>query len=267
MRRIALLLAAVALLAGCQSQVPLASTYDLTYQKKMQSAYHWQVLAKDVADQVSLRSASLPRTIAVEPEGPATTFSTALDDMLITELVNRGFAVRDEADADTLVLRYKTQIISHDSDRFVRPPPGSIVALTAGVLAVRQVLIGAWDSGQAAVVAGAGAVGADVVSGAVTDVTDTEVIVTTSLLRVGAYVARYTDFYYVPDAEAGLYQGEAEQAANKDFTISYDSYARSLSDVRAEANQRCQTKGMWASLIGRDSGQRMQAATFRCYAS
>lgn len=255
----------LALLAACQSQVPIASTYDLTFQQKMQAAHHWQVLAEDIVTQVTARAGSTGMAIAVEHEGPQTTFATAFDDMLVTAFVQRGVAVRTEAGPDTLVLRYKTQIIAHDSAAFVRPPPGSIVALTAGVLAVRQVLIGAWGSNQAIAAAGVAAVGADLAAGSITDVTRTEMIVTTSLLRDESYVARYTDIYYLPDDDVGLYQDAAAQPGNEVFTITYDSWARSLSDVRTEADARCQNAGLWASLIGRDFSQRVQSAQFRCY--
>ena len=134
------------------------------------------------------------------------------------------------------------------------------------MLAVRQVLIGAWDSGAAIAATTVAGAGTEVAIGSVTSVTDTEVIVTTSLLWHDSYVDRHTDIYYVPDAEAGQYGGAEPMTSDTGFTISYDSYARSLSDVRAQANQKCQGAGMWAALIGRDLGQRMQSATFRCYA-
>jgi len=121
--------------------VPLATTYELTYQQKMQAAAHWQVLARDIADQVALCSAPMTGAILIVSEGPPTAFSTALDDMLVTEFVTRGFAVRDVPSGDALELRYKTQIIRHGDPGFVRPPPGNFTALTAGVLAVREVVL------------------------------------------------------------------------------------------------------------------------------
>ena len=95
--------------------------------------------------------------------------------------------------------------------------------------------------------------------------TDTEFIVTTSLLNDGVYVDRYTDIYYLPDGDADLYQVETAASRDAIFTISYDSWVRTLSDVRAEASVRCQRDGMAAELRGREFSQRMQSAEFRCY--
>lgn len=117
------------------------------------------------------------------------------------------------------------------------------------------------------VAAGAVAVGADIVDGFYAEPTGTELIVATSLLRDELYVARYTDIYYLPEDDADLYEVEAATDDEAPFVITYDSWLRSLSDVRAEATARCQSHGMWAMLLGRDISQRRQTAEFRCYAS
>jgi len=256
---------ALVALGACQSQVPLASTYDLTFQQKMQAAAHWQVLARDIVEQVSARTVSYHRDIVIEHEGGDTVFATAFDDMLVTEFVNRGYAVREVPELDSMVLRYKTQVISHRSREFVRPPPGTFTVLTAGVLAVREVLLDNWGSGEAIAGLGVAAVGADIVSGSLASVTGTEFIVTTSLLKHNAYIARYTDIYYLPDDDVGLYETRTMADPNEPFIITYDSWMRSLSDVRAEASARCRSRGMSTVLLGREAGQRMQTAQFGCY--
>lgn len=256
---------ALVALQACQSQVPLASTYDLTFQQKMQAAAHWQVLARDIVEQVSLRTSVYDRDIVIEREGGDTDFSTAFDDMLVTEFVERGYVVREVAGPDSLVLRYKTQVITHQSRGYVRPPPGTFTVLTAGVLAVREVLLDNWASGEAIAALGVAAVGADIVAGSITETTNTEFIVTTSVLRNETYLARYTDIYYLPEGDVGLYESRGAVDPDAPFTIAYDSWVRSLSDVRAEASARCESNGMWTMLLGRNASQRMQTAEFRCY--
>ena len=264
----AILLAFVA--SGCQSQVPMPATYDLTYQQKMQAAYHWQVLARDLATQVDLRMTErgLSPIVVVEGGGGGTAFDEAFHDMLVTELVDRGYHVYGIETSETTMVTYKTQVVRHAPGRWVRPPVGTFAALGAGILAVRQVLIS--DVSTAAVVGGvaAAAAAAELGAGSVTSLSDTEVIITTSLVRNGSYLARYSDIYYVPDNDAEHYDAalaEAELAPGNAFTINYDSYDRSLYDVRQEAIDRCARSGQSAELIARDFGQRMHTAEFRCY--
>ncbi len=266
-RSLPLLLAPLALLVlgACQSQVPLASTYDLTYQQKMQAAEHWQVLARDIVEQVALRAAPYGYEIAVEREGPSTVFATAFDDMLITQFVQNGFLVRDTVQPGGLLLRYKTQLVTHAPGRDVRPPVGTFVALGGGIIALHAALENTLSAGNVNVLTAATAGALEIGAGSIAEVTDTEFIVTTSLLSDDLYVARYTDIYYLPDGDADLYQVETAVSQDAPFTISYDSWVRTLTDVRAEASQRCARHGMAAELTGREFSQRMQSAVFRCY--
>jgi hypothetical protein len=268
MRRVLLVfLAPLALFAlgACQSQVPLASTYDLTYQQKMQAAEHWRVLARDIVAQVALRAAPYGYDIAIEREGPSTVFATAFDDMLVTEFVQSGFLVRDTVQAGGLLLRYKTQLVTHAPGRDVRPPVGTFVALGGGIIALHAALENTLSAGNINVLTAATAGALELSAGSIAEVTDTEFIVTTSLLSEDLYVARYTDIYYLPDGDADLYQVETVAAQEAPFTIVYDSWVRTLSDVRTEASARCQRGGMAAELTGREFSQRMQTAMFRCY--
>ncbi len=271
MRLISVAAALFALVAsGCQSQVPMPATYDLTYQQKMQAAYHWQVLARDLAAQVDLRMTEreLPPLIFVDGEGGGTAFDEAFHDMLVTELVDRGYRVYGIETSETTTVAYKTQVVKHASGRWVRPPVGSFAALGAGILAVREIIIA--DVSTAAVVGGVAvaATAAELGAGSVTSLSDTEVIITTSLVRNGSYLARYSDIYYIPDNDAEHYEAglaEAALAPGNSFIINYDSYERSLHDVRLEAIDRCARSDQLAELIARDFGQRIHTAEFRCY--
>ena len=39
-------------LGACASQVPVATTYPISFQRKMQAAEHWDILAADVANRL-----------------------------------------------------------------------------------------------------------------------------------------------------------------------------------------------------------------------
>ena len=256
---------ALCLLGGCQSQVPMAASYEMTFQQKMQAAEHWRVLARDIVAQVGQRAAPYGYDIAIEREGATTVFATAFDDMLVTEFVQSGFVVRETAQPGSLLLRYKTQLVTHAPGRDVRPPIGTFAALGGGIIALHAALDNTLSAGNINVLTGVTAGALELGSGSIAQVTDTEFIVTTSLLSDGMYVARYTDIYYLPDADADLYQVETVAMGQAPFTITYDSWVRSLWDVRAEASARCQRDGMAAELRGREFSQRMQSAEFRCY--
>ena len=58
MRALLTAVAVVPLLVGC-AQVPKPSAYSFSYQKKMQAAHHWELLARDVAKGVALEYAGL----------------------------------------------------------------------------------------------------------------------------------------------------------------------------------------------------------------
>ena len=267
------LLSCLAILVGlgaCQSQIPIAESYDLTYQRKMQAAYHWQVLARDVSTQVINRIASraLPTRIVIQPEGPVTAFSQALEDLLITELVERGLVVLRVPSEDSVILTYDAQVIRHEPGRFVREAPGTYALLGAGVI-VAGSLISEFSRGTLNWALAGAAAAAELGAGSYAEVSNTEVIINASLLWQDGYVSRYTDIYYVPDDDAGHYEVEGGSIATAnndgDFTIVYDSYLRSLSNVREEADQRCARDGMLTSIVGRDMAHRMQTAYFRCY--
>ena len=53
MRLFILILGVIFALVGC-AQAPKPTAYPLTFQKKMQAASHWDLLAEDVADQIAV---------------------------------------------------------------------------------------------------------------------------------------------------------------------------------------------------------------------
>jgi hypothetical protein len=270
MGRLVSCLAILVTLAACQSQLPIAQSYDLTYQRKMQAAYHWQVLAQDISNQVINRIATrvLPIKIVIQPEGPPTAFSQALEDMLITEFVEQGIAVLTVPSEDTIVLTYDVQVVRYEPGRFVREAPGTYALLGGGVIAVTS-LVNDFSVGALSWTVAGAAAAAELGAGSYSEVSNTEVIINASLLWQGEYVARYTDIYYVPDADSGHYETEDGSVivAGDDgtFSIVYDSYLRSLTNVREEAEQRCSRDGLLTSMTGRDMAHRMQTAYFRCY--
>lgn len=193
--------------AGCASQVPVAETYPVSYQKKAKAAHHWDVLASDV---VSQTEASLEkvnyldgRALYVMPPREKTVFNQAFGNFLTTQLVNRGLPVTPNP-AGAVTVQYETQVVQHHSDR-PNYAPGTLTALTAGVLVARDIALHASTGSQ---IAGGMALVAlsDVGLGHLAGgPTKTEVIVTTSITADDRFVMRKSDIYYLEDVDADLF--------------------------------------------------------------
>ncbi len=192
-------------LGACVSQVPVATTYPVTFQRKMQAAQHWDVLAADVANRLhdslvgSGEQQGRPVALYVQQPRYNSDFGEAFHNLLITHLLERGFLV-SESPAGGLPLTYDIQVVTHKDRGFIRPMPGLFTALTGSVL----VLHATGDSNPATA-AMMGAVGLDVASGFITDNPNSEIIVTTSVMSGDRYVTRLRDIYYISDNNVGQY--------------------------------------------------------------
>lgn len=192
----------VAVLAGCaMSPIPTAENFQLTTQKKVRSAGHWNLLSHDVIEQMlaSLERSGATRETGIHvpmPPSPSD-FDRAFHEFLITELVQRNWQVLTSTNNSVLTMSYQTQVIKHKSKRpdFV---PGLFTALTAGL----YVLHNASPAGAALAVAGGLDVGASMNSGGPTH---TELILTTTVTGAGRYMSRKTDVYYVEESDASLF--------------------------------------------------------------
>lgn len=200
------ILAALAL-AGCASQVPVAETYPVSYQKKAKASHHWDVMAADV---VSQTEASLERNnylsgraLYVAPSEEKTTFNRAFANFLTSQLVNRGLPVATRSEGAVMV-QYETQLVRHNSDR-PNYSPGMLTMLTAGVLVARDVAL--YATGESLYLGGMAVIGAaDLGFGHLAGgPTKTEVIVTTSIGDNGRYLMRKSDIYYLEDVDASLF--------------------------------------------------------------
>lgn len=191
-------------LGACMSQIPMATTYPVTFQKKMQAAHHWDVLTEDVANR--LRDAlggagDQGRALSLYVRQPRydSRFGEAFHDLLITHLMERGFSITENPAAG-LPVTYDVQLVSHNDRGFIRPMPGMMTALAGSVFVLRSV---AEHSATSAWMLGS--VGVDVVSGYITDNPNNEIIVTTSVMNGDRYVARLRDIYYISDNNVGQY--------------------------------------------------------------
>lgn len=201
------LLAIALAVSGCASQVPVAETYPVTYQKKAKASHHWDVAAEDVVTQTE---ASLEkfnyltgRALYVMPAREKTTFNKAFGNFLVTRMVNRGLPVSPNPEG-AVTVQYETQLVQHNSDR-PNYAPGTLTALTAGVLVARDIAL--YASSESQIVGGLALVGlADLGIGHLSGgPTKTELIVTTSITAEDRFVMRKSDIYYLEDVDASLF--------------------------------------------------------------
>lgn len=205
-RLVVLLVLLAGLNAGCYSQIPVAQNHPLTFQKKMQAAHHWDVLADDVATRVETAIKARPdlQKMPIHVALPnQSAFAMAFHELLISQLVFRGLQVSVNQE-DSLVLNYGVQRVKHHQ-RFQRPPPGLLTAVGAGVWAIYE-LSKLPATFHFAAGAAAGFL-ADIAVGTWATESDNEVIITTSMEYNNRYVMHTSALYYINDPDYGHYAG------------------------------------------------------------
>lgn len=194
------------LLAGCAtpySEAPLATNFPTAKQPKLQAASHWNVIAGDVAKQISVGSKD-KRPLFVNQSSVKTAFDRAFTNDLISALVADGHTVL-KSPAGALSVDVDTQAVRFSPNRPQYNHAGLATALTTGVWALHQA------EATAGAVLYAGVASADAYSWfrsefATGETPQTEIIVTTSVSDASQYLARSTSVYYVADSDQELYQ-------------------------------------------------------------
>jgi hypothetical protein len=197
---IPIIFAALAVVGGCRSQLPLATTYPATTQQKMQAAHHWDVLAADVAERVEAvlddreDLENVPLDVKTDGQGA---FYDVFEDLVTSHLVSRGIPVPAEREG-AMALFCRVRIVRHSS-RMQRPTPGLLTAIGTGVAVARDVTAD-WIVGAA----GAGLL-ADVGAGYLVHASDIEVVITNSIVHRNRYVMHTSDIYYVNEPDSHHY--------------------------------------------------------------
>ena len=199
-------LVCMSLVVGCAApytEAPLATNFQTTKQQKLQAAAHWNVIAGDVANQIS-SSLKDKRPLFVNQASGKTEFDRAFSNQLISALLASGFTVM-KAPAGALSVNVDTQAVHFSANRPQYTHVGAATALTGGVWALHQV------EATAGFLLLVGVASADAhswfrsefASGATPQ---TEIIVTTSVTDDNQYVTRSTSIYYVADSDSRMYE-------------------------------------------------------------
>ncbi len=202
------LLSCCVVLAGCETApMPIASNFATSEQYKLRSASHWNTVAQDAVTQTlqMLESKGLPADtpVYVQTTDNPSTFEVNFHEFLLTHLVRKGINVQAQPNPSDVVLRYQVQQVVHKG-ALPAAEPGRHTMLGAGIWA----LYGLRDQHLDVLMAiptmlGLGRDWHE--SRFANGPTHSEVVITTSALQHGAYIARYTDTYYIQDADIALF--------------------------------------------------------------
>jgi hypothetical protein len=227
------------LLSAC-APIPVAATYGINWQHRMQSVSHWKLLADDTAKSIAPRLGS-PTTLYVikgtgqSPFGEA--FETYLVDSLEdyclspgtkgSKLPGRPCSVTQGTYLDKVpippearpvppdvTITYGVQRVHHLDAATGRSPPGLFSLLGAGIWLGHQASKH-WSAGHEFAAAFPTGVVLDVISGSTAAPTHTEVVVSVLAARPdGTVIFQQDRSYYVDDADAGEYPDLPLYAAN-----------------------------------------------------
>lgn len=207
-------------------RIPEPVGYDYTVQHKLQAAYHWEVLAADVASQINnelIQNDFITTPVFVKETcgddshiclpDETSPFNETFRDLLITQLVSLGVPTSATPDKDAITVNYKTKLLYHSPGRIRTIKPGAITALTAGILVLR-------NAPSALLALGiAGAV--DFANASAETASNYEVIITTSLVEKEKYLFRQSDIYYINDKDFWHYMNDKTETGEIVLTNSY----------------------------------------------
>lgn len=231
MKRYAVLITTLLVVLGCTHRpIPLATSYPISAQKKMQAAHHWDVLATNVAKRLkktldlTFVNTSTPPPIYIKKERSMieSPFGGTFYRLLTNQLISQGLIVLESQASigpqgyteivdyqDALVIDYDMQVIYHKDRWTTHPQPGIFTALAGGIYWAAHG-IDNWEHQGAAVFPVT--VAADALALKHTYLpgeTNTEVVITTVVTMNNQKIFGDTGIYYINmgDDDHYLYGG------------------------------------------------------------
>ncbi|NWO11294.1 hypothetical protein HLV40_12910 [Chromohalobacter salexigens] len=194
------------LLGGCfgvnTSQAPIATTYPISEQQRMQAAQHWEVLAEHEAGDILAKRDLWGKPLYIEKHEQETAFSHGFRSLLTSELVKQGAIVRTQPDPSSAHVSFDVQVINHQDRGFVRPPQGALTALATGI-AVATIPFNHWTEPALGLIPAASL--ADTFSGSWTTTGKQEVIITTQVSQYDTLHYSSSNMYYINAGDSDQY--------------------------------------------------------------
>ena len=189
-------------LTGCfelnTAQSPLATSFPVSNQQKMQSAQHWSVLANHQAELLAKNSELEGQPMFIDSRKSRSKFSRSYKSLLTSALINNGVIV-STTPLGAANITYDVSLVEHSDRDPNRMPLGYWTALTAGVWVASEVT-------SPVVGTLAAAAGVDAFSGnSINADTDHEVIITTQVALNERISYSSSNVYYVNNGDTGNY--------------------------------------------------------------
>ncbi len=190
-------------LSACTG-VPNAEYFPPSSQRVVASASHWQIIAKDAVAKLAPALGKETGLVSVMPRSAS---SDAIMGVLATALTDRGVAVARSPRPGMDVVHVEMQAIGHGRDDIPHAGTATLLGIGGGmaVWAIAQAVTVA-SVAAPAIGLGLGAT-SELLAGAFPASPNTEVVLSVTLTRNGADVARSSGVYYVSPGDEGLYQG------------------------------------------------------------
>ncbi len=202
-------------LAGCASVYqenrylpsPVAQTVAKSYQEKIQSAAHWDVMAQNEASEIA---SAIPSggSVGFGDTAQRSDFGKAYKKMLTSHLIGNGVTVLDEGGRYDLT--YEVQVVKHKS-RDELPLPAGIFSLAAGVTYIIGQAAARWTHPELLVIPFSIASDLFLANNRDSSSSNTEVLITTELRKKNEIVQSSTRVYYFNKADKSLYDAPGKR--------------------------------------------------------
>jgi len=205
-----LLLAGIILLTGCSTKYresPIATNFKTTEQHKLQSLYHWKVIANDIAKNISVKFKSDNIYLNLTNN---TTFKKTFNNLLRDSLINKGYnIVLNPIDAN-LTIDYDINVVKFDSRHspINRDNVGEYTLLgtaASGGILITKHTVATDAAAGAAFIAGVGMDIYNYFNSIKTTTSIYEISITLNIKNNKQYVGSVNRVYYIADKDFKLY--------------------------------------------------------------
>lgn len=195
---------------------PQAQLPEKSYQDKFQAAAHWNALAKNEASLMA-KSISPGANVAISPAASGTSFGKAYGKMLGQHLIANGVILNAPDSGATYQISYETQVVRHRDRDGEKPAAGTFSAVAGSAWLIAQA---ADNWGTPGLVAVPFALAGDIylANNRDAETPNTEVLVTTNVLRGSQIVQTSTRIYYFNSGDSALYASSASDKRTMTIT-------------------------------------------------
>lgn len=184
--RLFLIICLLGLLTAACSKVPSQASYPHSYQHKVQSADHWERLAKDIVSEqiVPYIKKNKEASKVYLHQNDKSDFGIALHTYMLTELFDKNIEVAESYSPNVAALDWSVQQVRHESGRKNPSPIGGAVGYV-GYIAMEFAGFSSYSP--------------------FSKLPNSELIISAKLTNKGKAISIKTETFYVDDKDTGNY--------------------------------------------------------------